>query len=367
MSLVKVDLGHHQYEIHVENALLESTGEIIKPRLSRSFVAIVTDENVQTLYFKRIQESLTRSGIQCVAISVPAGETSKSWKCLEFIVEEMLEKKVERNDFVIALGGGVIGDLVGFASAILRRGVRFIQIPTTLLAQVDSSVGGKTGINSAFGKNLIGAFHQPEMVISDLSTLRTLAHREFLSGYGEVAKYGLLGDSDFFDWLESNVQSILGLESNTLAKIVTHSCQMKADIVAKDEKERGERAYLNLGHTFGHALEKVTGYSERLLHGEGVAIGTILAFQLSEKLGICPAGQSRRIETHFKNMGMKTRISDIGGAPLDPSAILAAMYQDKKVKEGNLVFVLPKKIGEVSVVNEVNEKVVLKVLEEATR
>ncbi len=365
MSTVKVELPHHAYEILIENGALSRAASAVSPFLNRKFVAIVADANVAEIYLQPLKEAFHAEGIQTADIVVPAGEATKSWPYLEEVVDGLLEAKVERDDVVIALGGGVIGDLVGFASAILRRGVRFVQMPTSLLAQVDSSVGGKTGINSRSGKNLIGAFHQPILVLTDHQTLKTLSHREFLSGYAEVAKYGLLGDAEFFSWLENHVQEILGLEEAAVTKIITHSCQMKAEIVIRDEKEHGDRAWLNLGHTFGHALEKVTGYSERLTHGEGVAIGSILAFRLAEKLGFCEAGLDRRVKAHFEAMGMKTEIADIEGAPLSADEILDAMYQDKKVTSGNLNFILPRRIGEVFVAKDIDPNVVRKVLQEA--
>lgn len=367
MVKVHVDLAHHRYDIQIGPSALDMAGESLKPLLKRDFVAIVTDQNVGAIYLEPLCASLKKAGIEWVSIEVPPGESTKSWRHLEDVVEGLLEAKVERDDVVLALGGGVIGDLVGFAAAILRRGVRFVQVPSSLLAQVDSSVGGKTGINSRSGKNLIGAFHQPELVLTDLNTLKTLPHREFLAGYGEVAKYGLLGDAEFFAWLEGNVQPILGLEEGAISKLVAHSCQMKADIVVRDEKEHGDRAFLNLGHTFGHALERVTGYSDRLLHGEGVAIGILLAFQLAEKIGVCPQDEHKRVAAHFAAMGMKTRIAEIEGPALDASAILDAMYQDKKVKAGKLVFVLPRKIGEVYIAKDIDPEIVLDVLKEAVK
>ncbi len=365
MTQLEVNLPNHQYDIAIEPGVLETAANSLRPMLKRDFVAIITDENVAPIYLEPLQTHLKKAGIESFAKTLPAGESTKSWPYLEAVVDDLLEAKVERDDLVIALGGGVIGDLTGFAASILRRGVRFVQIPTSLLAQVDSAVGGKTGINAKSGKNLIGAFHQPALVLSDPSTLKPLPHREFLAGYAEVAKYGLLGDEEFFAWLEGQVQPILGLEADAISRIIAHSCQMKAEIVARDEKEHGERAYLNLGHSFGHALEKVTGYSDRLLHGEGVSIGTILAFKLAERLGYCEPHAHKRVEAHFQAMGMKTRISDIEGTPLQAQDILDAIYQDKKVKAGALVFILPRKIGEVFIARDVAPDTVLELLEEA--
>ena len=296
---------------------------------------------------------------------MPAGEKTKSWNGLEAVVEWLIEQRVERDDIVIAFGGGVIGDLAGFAAAILRRGVNFVQIPTSLLAQVDSSVGGKTGINSPLGKNLIGAFHQPKLVLADTDVLDTLSPREFTSGYGEVVKYGLLGDVKFFEWLEKNGPSLaFGDQANRISAI-KQSCQMKADIVARDEKERGDRALLNLGHTFGHALEAATGYSDRLLHGEGVAIGCALAFELSQKLGVCSQEAPSRVRQHLAAMGMKKDLSDIAGDLPDADGLISLMGQDKKVTDGKIAFILARSIGDAFVEKNVDMAVVKTVLEEA--
>jgi 3-dehydroquinate synthase len=280
-------------------------------------------------------------------------------------VEWLLEQKVERRDVVVALGGGVIGDLAGFAAAVLRRGVRFVQIPTTLLAQVDSSVGGKTGINAPQGKNLIGAFHQPSLVLADTGVLATLTERDFLAGYGEVVKYGLLGDAAFFDWLEVNAPAMAAGDMAARIHAVRRSCEMKADIVARDETEQGDRALLNLGHTFCHALESATGYSGRLLHGEGVAIGCALAFELSARLGLCAQEDPSRVRAHLKAMGMKTDLSDIPG-DLPPAEVLYdLMGQDKKVVDGRIRFVLAKGIGSAFVSEGVEREAVLSLLKNA--
>lgn len=367
MKKILVDLPKAQYDIHIGAGLIAQSGEFILPLLNRQFVAIVSDENVAALYGEKLQNALQKSGIDSVVITVKAGESSKSWPVLEQVVEGLLDAKIERDDVVIALGGGVIGDLVGFAASILRRGIRFVQMPTSLLAQVDSSVGGKTGINSKSGKNLIGAFHQPEMVICDTDVLKTLPEREFLAGYGEVAKYGLLGDAAFFTWLDENHNSIRALEQEAIEYMIGHCCQMKADIVARDEKERGDRALLNLGHTFGHALEASTGYSDRLLHGEGVAIGCGLAFDLSEKLGHCTKGTNHVVRAHFQKMGMMSELSDITGQDLDPQILMDAMYQDKKVQNGSLTFILPRKIGDSFVAREVDPNIVSDIWEGALK
>ncbi|MCL4105374.1 UNVERIFIED_CONTAM: hypothetical protein GTU68_055505 [Idotea baltica] len=302
-----------------------------------------------------LQNGLKSAGIDIVSLALPAGESTKAWPQFSRAVEWLLAERTERQDVIIALGGGVIGDLGGFAAAVLRRGVRFVQVPTTLLAQVDSSVGGKTGINAPQGKNLIGAFHQPSLVLADIDVLNTLPARDFLAGYGEVVKYGLLGDAAFFEWLEVNGPKLAKGDVVARAYAVKRSCEMKANIVVRDETEQGDRALLNLGHTFCHALEAATGYSDRLLHGEGVAIGCALAFELSSRLGLCPQEDPSRVRAHLKAMG------DLPGA----EALLDLMAQDKKVVRGTLHFVLAKRIGEAFVTSDVPADVVLNMLEEA--
>ena len=282
-------------------------------------------------------------------------------------MEWLLAQKVERSDIVIALGGGVVGDLVGFACAVLRRGVRFVQVPTSLLAQVDSSVGGKTGINSTQGKNLIGAFHQPGLVLADIGVLDTLPLRDLLAGYGEVVKYGLLGDAAFFDYLETNGPGLARHDHEVILKAVTRSVEMKAGIVERDETEEGERALLNLGHTFCHALEQATGYSDRLLHGEGVAIGCALAFELSQRMGLCAQEVPSRLRAHLKAMGLKTDLADIPGDLPDAQALVTLMGQDKKVIDGKLRFILARGIGEAFVADDVPPAMVVQLLEDALR
>jgi 3-dehydroquinate synthase len=296
---------------------------------------------------------------------MPAGEATKGWDGLARAVDGLLADRVERRDMVVALGGGVIGDLAGFASAILRRGVRFVQVPTTLLAQVDSSVGGKTGINSVHGKNLVGAFHQPTLVLADIGLLDTLPARDFLSGYGEVAKYGLLGDAAFWVWLERHGPGLAAGDRTLRAQAVARSVAMKAAIVERDETEEGDRALLNLGHTFGHALEAATGYSDRLLHGEGVAIGCALAFELSARLGLCAQETPSRVRAHFRAMGLRTDLADIPGDLPGPEGLMALMAQDKKVRDGKLRFVLAHGIGAAFVADDVPGEAVLRLLAEA--
>jgi 3-dehydroquinate synthase len=287
-------------------------------------------------------------------IILTPGEATKSFAELGSLCERLLETGLERGDVVVALGGGVIGDLAGFAAAILRRGVRFVQLPTSLLAQVDSSVGGKTGINTPQGKNLIGAFHQPSLVIADTALLATLPPRELRAGYAEVAKYGLLGDAGFFGWLEANSSRLMALEASVIAHAVARSVEMKARIVERDETETGERMLLNLGHTFGHALEAFTGYSSRLLHGEGVAIGICLAIRLSEELGHCPPQTAARVAAHLKATGLPTNVADIPGGGPDAATFVRLMGQDKKVADGQLTFILVRAIGDAFVTRDVS-------------
>lgn len=361
---VHVPLGDRAYDVRIGPGLIDRAGTEIAPLLHRSRLAIVTDDTVARLHLPRLQAALLAEGIQSEALVLPAGEATKSWPHLTRTVEWLLEQRIERRDVVVAFGGGVIGDLVGFAAAILRRGVRFAQIPTTLLAQVDSSVGGKTGINSPHGKNLIGAFHQPSLVLADIAVLDTLSPRDFLAGYGEVAKYGLLGDADFFEWLEENAPRLrddMALRQHAVA----HSVAMKAGIVTRDETEQGERALLNLGHTFGHALESATGYSDRLLHGEGVAIGCALAFDLSARMGLCSQEAPSRVLAHLRDMGMPAALRDVPGALPDDAALIALMGQDKKVVDGRLRFVLARGIGEAFVSDDVQAGMLAAVLRDA--
>ncbi|WP_417603613.1 3-dehydroquinate synthase [Primorskyibacter flagellatus] len=362
---VHVDLGERAYDIRIGDGLLARAGVEIAPFLHRPRVAIVTDRNVAALHLSALRDALTAEGIESVALELPPGEATKCWTELQNVVEWLLAQKIERRDVVIALGGGVIGDLAGFAAAILRRGVRFVQIPTSLLAQVDSSVGGKTGINSVAGKNLVGAFHQPALVLADIGVLATLPRRDLLAGYGEVVKYGLLGDANFFAWLEVNGPLLSSGEMEARANAVRRSCEMKAEIVVRDETEQGDRALLNLGHTFCHALEATTGYSDRLLHGEGVAIGCALAFELSARLGLCAQEVPSRVRAHLKDMGMKVDLTDIPGELPGPEVLLELMGQDKKVLDGRLRFVLARGIGQSFVTSDVPPDAVLSVLRDS--
>ena len=365
METVRVPLGERAYDVRIGPGLLARAGAEIGPYLARPRVAILTDATVAGLHLEALTEALDAEGIEAVSLALPAGEATKSWRHLTECVEWLLAERIERRDVVIALGGGVIGDLAGFAAAILRRGVRFVQIPSSLLAQVDSSVGGKTAINSAHGKNLIGAFHQPSLVLADTELLDTLSSREFLAGYGEVVKYGLLGDASFFAWLEGKGQALAEGDGDARVKVVRRSVEMKAEIVARDETEAGDRALLNLGHTFCHALEAATGYSDRLLHGEGVAIGCALAFELSSRLGLCSQEEPSRVRAHLSGMGMKTDLADIPGDLPDAEGLLDLMGQDKKVIDGRLRFILARGIGKAFVAEDVDRDVVLGVLRDA--
>jgi 3-dehydroquinate synthase len=367
LNTVTVDLGDRSYEVRIGPDLIACAGAEIGPLLRRNRVAVVTDETVAAHHLPALTAALEAAGIHVSVLVLPPGEATKNWDHLARCTDWLLDQKVERRDLVLAFGGGVIGDLVGFATAILRRGVRFVQLPTTLLAQVDSSVGGKTGINTAQGKNLVGAFHQPSLVLADIGVLTSLADRDFLSGYGEVVKYGLLGDAAFFEWLEHHGPAIRAGEQAALLHAVTRSVQMKAGIVSRDETEEGERALLNLGHTFCHALEKATGYSDRLLHGEGVAIGCALAFDLSARLGLCSQEEPGRVRAHLSAMGMKVDLSDIPGDLPDPEALIALMAQDKKVIDGKLRFVLARGIGKAFVAENVPGDAVRGVLKDAVR
>lgn len=365
LETVHVPLGTRSYDVVIGPGLLAQAGARIAPLLNRKQVFVLTDENVASLHLDGLRDGLGAAGIAMRSLTLPAGEATKGWVHLERCLDWLLEQKVERSDMVVAFGGGVIGDLAGFAAAVLRRGVRFVQIPTSLLAQVDSSVGGKTGINARQGKNLIGAFHQPSLVLADTSVLGTLSARDFLAGYGEVVKYGLLGDAGFFAWLEQNGPALATGDMGARVAAVTRSVQMKADIVARDETEQGERALLNLGHTFAHALEAATGYSDRLLHGEAVAIGCALAFELSARMGLCAQEEPSRVRAHLKAMGQKTDLGDIAGDLPDADALLGLMAQDKKVIGGRLHFILARAIGAAFVTADVPRDMVHAVLEDA--
>jgi 3-dehydroquinate synthase len=352
ITSVPVALGSRSYDILIGRGLIADAGRAIAERLPNVRAAIVTDETVAGLHLATLTASLDAAGIGHVPVIVAPGEASKNFATLETVTRAILAARLERGDIVIALGGGVVGDLTGFAAAIARRGMRFVQIPTSLLAQVDSSVGGKTGINTAEGKNLVGAFHQPDLVIADTGVLDTLSPREFRAGYAEVAKYGLIDDPAFFAWLEQNWQGILSGGPEREHAVAT-SCRAKAKVVAADEHETGERALLNLGHTFGHALESATGYSQRLVHGEGVAIGMVLAHQFSARMNLCSPDDGARVEAHLKAVGLPTRLSDVPGGLPDAEDLMKRIGQDKKVSRGTLTFILTRGVGQAFIAKDV--------------
>lgn len=353
---VEVALENRAYDIVIGRGVLASLGERVARLRPGVRTAIVTDRTVAKHWLEPAEASLAASGVPTSHIVVEEGEMSKTYAGLEKVSEALIAAKIERNDLVIALGGGVVGDLAGFAAAILRRGVDFVQVPTSLLAQVDSSVGGKTGINSPQGKNLLGAFHQPVLVVADTAVLDTLSPRQFRAGYAEVAKYGVLGDEAFFTWLEKN-HSDISRGGSAREHAIATSCRAKAGIVSRDERETGERALLNLGHTFGHALEAATGFSDRLFHGEGVAIGMTLAAQFSARLGMIGEADALRVERHLIEAGLPTRLQDIAGFAqeglADADALMALMAQDKKVKRGKLTFILLEAVGRAVIAKDV--------------
>ena len=363
-AVVAVSLGTRSYDVLIGAGLLARAAELIDDRLGAAKCVIVTDENVAQRHLAPLETALKQLGRHAGTQILPPGEATKSFGSLASLCERILESGLERGGLVIALGGGVIGDLAGFAASIVRRGVGFVQVPTTLLAQVDSSVGGKTGINTPQGKNLVGTFHQPSLVLADTGLLATLPAREFRSGYVEAAKFGLLGDADFFAWLEQNYRQVLGHAPAALAKVIGTSVAGKAAIVARDETETGDRMLLNLGHTFGHALESWAGYSQRLLHGEAVGIGICLAFQLCQELGLTDAPTVQRVAAHFAAVGLPTRIADIPGdqAP-DAATLVKIMGQDKKVRDGKLTLILVCRIGEAFVSRDVTTQTVHEFLE----
>ncbi|MDB5591639.1 3-dehydroquinate synthase [Enterovirga sp.] len=343
-EVVHVGLGERAYDILIGRDALRA-GEARLAALGARAAALVTDTHVAALHGVAVTRRLEAAGLRVVPCSVPPGEGSKSFSELARVTDRLLEGRIERGDLVVALGGGVVGDLAGFAAAILRRGVRLVQIPTSLLAQVDSSVGGKTGINTAAGKNLVGAFHQPSLVIADTSLLDTLPARELRAGYAEIVKYGLIDDPGFFGWCEANGRAVLagGPERDHAVAV---SCRAKAAVVVEDEREEGRRALLNLGHTFGHALERIVRYDgARLVHGEAVAIGLVLAFRFSAARGLCDAAEADRVARHLASLGLPTGLSDVPGGFGSPEALLDAMAQDKKVKAGRLTFILARGIG----------------------
>ncbi len=361
-STLNLDLGPRSYDIVVGGGVLKDAGGLIAPLLAEPRVVVITDETVARHWLEPLEASLGGAGLSHQAIVLEPGEQTKDYANAERLTGELLDARVERSTALIALGGGVVGDLVGFAAAITLRGLDFIQVPTTLLAQVDSSVGGKTGINMPQGKNLIGAFHQPRLVVADTGTLKTLPGREMRAGYAEVVKYGLINDADFFSWLESNGPGVIGGEAEALGHAVVTSCKAKAAIVAADETEQGSRALLNLGHTFGHALEAKTGYGETLNHGEAVAIGLNLAFDLSVRMGLCPAEDRDRVRGHLESVGLPAGLRDLADDGWSADELVDLMGQDKKVRAGKLTFVLARGIGDAFITADVKRKDVAAVL-----
>lgn len=362
---VHVPVGGHPYDIVIGEGLIDRLGALVRPHLARAKTVIVSDATVADLYMVRAVKSLEKAGIACGHIILPPGEASKSFAQLEQLTDTLLDHKVERRDCIVALGGGVIGDLAGFASSIVLRGMGFIQVPTTLLAQVDSSVGGKTGINTGHGKNLIGSFHQPRLVVSDLAVLDTLPSRELQAGFAEVVKYGLIGDPAFFAWLEQNAGPVLGGDRAAQRHAVAVSCRAKARIVTEDERESGRRALLNLGHTFGHALEAALGYDGRLLHGEAVAVGCVMASSLAARLGLAHHDECIRVERLFAAAGMKTRAHQLADT-FSAGDLLAHMAQDKKVENGRLVLIAGP-IGDARILRGVEIDIVAAVLEDSLK
>lgn len=360
---VRVDLAGRPYDILIGPGLLSGIGAQIAALRPGARVAIVTDRNVAERHLATVETSLRQAGIGSAAVVVAPGEKTKSYAGLEQVAEGIIAARIERRDLVLALGGGVVGDLAGFAASVVRRGVDVVQAPTTLLSQVDSSVGGKTGINSPQGKNLVGAFHQPVLVVADTAALDTLPEREVRAGYAEVAKYGLLGDAPLFGWLEAKGRDVIaGGEARVEA--VAASCKAKAAIVARDEKETGDRALLNLGHTFGHALEAGAGFSDRLLHGEAVSIGMCLAFAYSARLGLCPGQDAVRAVRHLESVGLPTRIAQVPGELPDTDGLMTLIAQDKKVSRGALTFILARGIGEAFIARDVDAASVRAFLDE---
>lgn len=356
---IPVALGARAYEVVIGPGLLAGAGARLARDFPRRRLIIVSDRNLAERQLTRLRQGLDEAAIRHETIILDPGEGAKSFAGLERLCEALLALKAERSDLIVAFGGGVIGDLAGFAAAILKRGVDFIQIPTTLLAQVDSSVGGKTAINARHGKNMIGAFHQPRLVLADTALLDTLPARELRAGYAEVVKYGLLGDAAFFDWLDGSAEALLGGDDQARIRAIARSVEMKAEIVAEDERETGRRALLNLGHTFGHALEAETGFGEALLHGEAVALGMVQAFDFSVHLGLCAPEAAARARAHLARLGLPTDTARVPGGPFPPERLVEHMAQDKKVSDGRLTFILARGIGDAFIAKDVSADAVL--------
>ncbi|MBF0250995.1 MAG: 3-dehydroquinate synthase [Alphaproteobacteria bacterium] len=361
---LRVELGERGYDIVVGQDLIANAGAYIAPLLKRPRAVVITDENVAPHYLDPLTASLAAAGVEVASVTLPAGEQTKSFSQLETLIERLLEMRVERSTTLIALGGGVIGDLVGFTAAVTLRGMPFIQAPTTLLSQVDSSVGGKTGINTRWGKNLVGAFYQPRLVLADTGALNTLDRRQLLAGYAEVVKYGLIDDPDFYDWLEANGADLIDGDMDKRRRAVLTSCAAKARVVASDEREHGARALLNLGHTFGHALEAETGYGDALLHGEAVAIGMAMAFDLSRRIGLCPGQDAERMVRHMAAVGLPADFSALGAADWTADGLLDHMSRDKKVEAGTMTFILARGIGKSFITRDVDPDAVRALLDD---
>ena len=351
---LRVDLGERSYDIVVGDGLIDRAGAHLAPLAGPRPLLVVTDETVASLHLGRLEASLDAAGLACHRFVLPDGEASKSFAQLQDLLEGILETGPERSSVVVALGGGVVGDLAGVAASLALRGLGFVQIPTTLLAQVDSAVGGKTAINSGYGKNLVGAFYQPKLVLSDTGTLDTLPRRERLAGYAEVVKYGLLGDRAFFEWLEDRGRAVIDGGGEARDYAVRKSCAAKAAIVAADETEQGVRALLNLGHTFGHAIEARARYDGAVLHGEAVAVGLVLAFALSAELGLCAREDAARVRRHLRAVGLPAAVADLGAELGGADDLIAAMGRDKKVRSGELNFILARGIGDAFIASGVD-------------
>jgi 3-dehydroquinate synthase len=351
-TAVRIDLGERSYDIVVGREVLAGAGGRMRAVVRREPAIVVTDATVAKLHLGALERSLDAAGIGHVRIVLPAGEQTKSFGHLETLLNDVLDTRPERRSCLVALGGGVIGDIVGLAASLVLRGIDYVQIPTTLLAQVDSSVGGKTAIDTRHGKNLVGAFYQPRLVLADTGVIDSLPPRIYNAGYAEIAKVGLIGDAAFFAWLEMNWRAMAAGWSER-DQAIAHACRFKADTVAADEREDGQRALLNLGHTFGHALEAAAGYSDRLLHGEAVAIGLVLAHEFSARIGLAPAADAERVIRHLKDVGLPTRIADIPGPPMGMEALMGLMAQDKKVSRGALTFILTRGIGQAFIARDV--------------
>ncbi|WP_120495389.1 3-dehydroquinate synthase [Kiloniella sp. EL199] len=358
-----LDLDDRSYDILVGEGLVANAGSLVRPFIKQDRTFIITDENVAKHHLPTLETALKSKDIKSHTLILPSGEQTKSFRQLDHVIDFLLEHNIDRKSTLIAFGGGVIGDLAGFAAAVVMRGIDFIQIPTTLLSQVDSSVGGKTGINTARGKNLVGSFHQPKLVLADTGLLETLPRRELLAGYAEVVKYGLINDPQFFEWLEDKAGKVISGDISARTHAVLVSCAAKAKIVAQDEKESGARGLLNLGHTFGHALEAETGYNGSLLHGEAISIGMVMAHDLSAELGLCSEQDAKIVRAHFENIGLPISTdyvssNALGGKKLEVSRLMDHMSRDKKVSNGRLTFVMTKGIGQAYLDNAVDMAVV---------